>query len=68
MATAMRDKWTDERLDDLKGQVIEGFRRTDERFIHLEQTMSRWFIALVGLQITMLLALIAGFVTIATRI
>ena len=68
MPTAMREKWTDERLDDLKDQVVEGFRRTDERFIHLERTMSQWFIALVGVQITMFVAMIAGFATIATRL
>jgi hypothetical protein len=64
----MREKWTDERLDDLKDQVVEGFRRTDERFVHLDRTMSQWFIALVTIQATMLLGMIAGFVTILTRI
>jgi tetrahydromethanopterin S-methyltransferase subunit G len=32
MAVAMRDKWTDERLDDLKGSVDGGFSRVDQRF------------------------------------
>jgi hypothetical protein len=48
----VRDKWTDERLDDLNGRVADGFRRTDERFIHLERTMNQWFIALVGIMVT----------------
>jgi hypothetical protein len=48
----VREKWTDERLDDLKDQMVDGFRRTDERFIHLERTMSQWFITLVGLMVT----------------
>jgi hypothetical protein len=64
----MREKWTDERLDDLNRKVDDGFRRVDERFIHLERTMSQWFITLVGIQATMLLGMIAGFVTILTRI
>ncbi|MDX6623541.1 MAG: hypothetical protein QOE75_1473 [Solirubrobacterales bacterium] len=71
----MREKWTDERLDDLNKRVDDGFlrvdgrfNRVDERFIHLERTMTQWFIALVGIQITMLIAMIAGFVAIATRI
>jgi hypothetical protein len=64
----MRERWTDERLDDLNDRVNDGFRRVDERFIQLERTMTQWFIALVGIQVTMLLAMIAGFVTIATRV
>ena len=64
----MREKWTDERLDDLSDRVTDGFRRVDERFIHLERTMTQWFIALVGIQVTMLIAMIAGFVAIATRV
>jgi hypothetical protein len=64
----MREKWTDERLDDLNKKVDDGFRRVDERFINLERTMSQWFIALVGIQATMLLGMIAGFLTILARI
>jgi hypothetical protein len=59
MAVAMRDKWTDERLDDLNAKVDDGFRRVDERFnrvderfIHLERTMNQWFMALVTLMLT----------------
>jgi hypothetical protein len=48
----VREKWTDERLDDLNKKVDDGFRRTDERFIHLERTMNQWFITLVGLMVT----------------
>lgn len=32
MAVTMGERWTDERLDDLKGSVDDGFRRVDERF------------------------------------
>lgn len=48
----MREKWTDERLDDLKDQMVDGFRRTDERFVHLERTMNQWFMVLVGMMLT----------------
>lgn len=72
---AMREKWTAERLGDLSKRVDDGFlrvdgrfNRVDERFIHLERMMTQWFISLVGIQITMLIAMIAGFVAIATRI
>jgi hypothetical protein len=29
---AMREAWTDDRLDDLNGKVANGFRRVDARF------------------------------------
>ena len=41
----MREKWTDERLDDLSERVTDGFRRVDERFMHLERVMVHGFIA-----------------------
>ena len=31
-----REKWTDERLDDLNKKVDQGFARMDARFDHLE--------------------------------
>jgi len=31
-----REKWTDERLDDLNAKVDRGFARMDARFEHLE--------------------------------
>lgn len=36
MAVAMRDRWTDERLDDLNGKVDDGFKRMDERFAQID--------------------------------
>lgn len=36
MAVAMRDRWTDERLDDLKASVDDGFKRIDERFAKMD--------------------------------
>jgi len=56
---AVREKWTDERLDDLNKKVDDGFlrvdgrfNRVDERFIHLERTMTQWFITLVTIMLT----------------
>jgi len=55
----MREKWTDERLDDLNKKVDDGFlrvderfNRVDERFIHLERTMNLWFMTLVTIMLT----------------
>lgn len=63
---AVREKWTDERLDDLNKKVDDGFKRIDERFasidqrfIHLERTMTQWFVALVGIQVTFFVATVA---------
>jgi len=33
----MRESWTDERLDDLKQEVHEGFRRADGRFDRIDE-------------------------------
>jgi hypothetical protein len=41
MATAMRDAWTDERLDDLNHRVDEGFRRLDADIRALRGEMSQ---------------------------
>jgi hypothetical protein len=36
---AMREKWTDERLDDLNGRVSDGFRRVDADLRELRADM-----------------------------
>ena len=41
MAMAMRDRWTDDRLDDLNGKVDDGFRRMDERFAQVDQRFAQ---------------------------
>jgi predicted nuclease with TOPRIM domain len=41
MAVTMRDRWTDERLDDLNGKVDGGFRRMDERFDKVDERFDR---------------------------
>ena len=43
---AMRETWTDERLDDLNGRVSDGFRRVDEDIRGLRGEMNARFDAL----------------------
>jgi flagellar capping protein FliD len=38
-----REKWTDERLDDLNEKVDEGFKKVDNRFDRLETRMDVQF-------------------------
>lgn len=66
----MRDKWTDERLDDLNQKVDDGFARIDARFIktdqridNLQRTMWQGFAWVVGLQVTFFVATI-GFIAV----
>lgn len=77
MAVAMRERWTDERLDDLNGKVDDGFRRMDERFAAvdarfaqvdarldaMQRTMTQGFLALFGTQITLFLGTL-GFIAV----
>jgi tetrahydromethanopterin S-methyltransferase subunit G len=37
----VRDKWTDERLDDLNKRVDDGFDRIDERFNRVDDRFDR---------------------------
>jgi len=37
----MRERWTDERLDDLNKRVDDGFRRMDERFARVDERFDR---------------------------
>jgi tetrahydromethanopterin S-methyltransferase subunit G len=41
MITAMREKWTDERLDDLNHKVDVGFQRVDRRFDSVDARLDR---------------------------
>jgi hypothetical protein len=41
MAVAMRERWTDERLDDLKGSVDDGFKRVDQQFARVDQRFAQ---------------------------
>jgi hypothetical protein len=65
-AATMRDRWTDERLDDLNAKVDDGFRRMDERFTGIDgrldgmqRTMTQGFIAMFGVQVTLFLGILA---------
>lgn len=43
---AMREKWTDERLDDLNGRVSDGFNRLDAEVRELRGEMGQRFDAM----------------------
>jgi flagellar capping protein FliD len=78
----VRDKWTDERLDDLKDGVDDGFSRMDQRFAQMDQRfaqmdqrfaqMDQRFDAQQKLQAQTTLALatvmVSGFIGLATLI
>ncbi len=44
----MREKWTDERLDDMSGRMDEGFRRLDDELRGLRSDMGAEFAAVRG--------------------
>jgi hypothetical protein len=46
MEAMARDAWTDERLDDLKDQMVAGFQRVDVELRDLRRMMFQGFIAL----------------------
>lgn len=58
MEAMARDAWTDERLDDMKEQMVLGFQRVDAELRDLRRMMFQGFIALVGIMVT-------GFLTLA---
>jgi hypothetical protein len=65
MGAMAREAWTDERLDDLKDQVVAGFGRVDADIRELrgevksvQRTMIYGFITLSGIMVT-------GFLTLA---
>lgn len=65
MEAMARESWTDERLDDLKDQMVAGFQRVDSDIRELrgevksvQRTMIYGFIALSGIMVT-------GFLTLA---
>jgi chromosome segregation ATPase len=41
MAVAMRDTWTDERLDDLNTKVDRGFENVDKRFEEVDKRFDK---------------------------
>jgi hypothetical protein len=57
-----REKWTDERLDDLNMKVEKGFARMDARFEHLEARIDSKFDGLNRTLITSAAAIIATLI------
>lgn len=48
MDTAMREAWTDERLDDLNGKIDEGFARLEAELREQRREMRTELVALRG--------------------
>jgi hypothetical protein len=57
-----REKWTDERLDDLNQKVDLGFARMDARFEHLESRIDSKFDGLNRTLIACAAAVIAALI------
>jgi hypothetical protein len=57
-----REKWTDERLDDLNRKVDQGFARMDARFEHLEDRIDAKFDGLTRVLIGSAAAVVAALV------
>ena len=55
-----REAWTDERLDDLKEQMVSGFGRVDADIRDLRRTMMQGFFALATIMVTGFAALTAA--------
>jgi len=53
-----REQWTDERLDDLKEQMVLGFQRVDADIRDLRRMMFQGFMTMTGVMVT-------GFLTLA---
>ena len=63
MEAMAREAWTDERLDDLKDQVVAGFGRVDAELRDLRGMMFQGFIALTTVIVTCFFGL-AGLILI----
>jgi hypothetical protein len=57
-----RETWTDERLDDLKERVDDGFRETREEFRAVRSEMNQQFAALQRLMLQLAGGMFATFV------
>ena len=58
MEAMAREQWTDERLDDLKEQMVAGFQRVDADIRDLRRMMFQGFITMMSVMVT-------GFLTLA---
>lgn len=61
MNSVAREAWTDERLDDLKEQMVLGFQRVDAEIRDLRRTMFQGFFALATIMVTCFVGL-AGLI------
>jgi hypothetical protein len=52
MEAMARDAWTDERLDDLKEQMVVGFGRVDAELRDLRRMMFQGFVAMATIMVT----------------
>ncbi len=52
MEAMAREQWTDERLDDLKEQMVLGFNRVDVELRDLRRMMFQGFFALATIMVT----------------
>jgi hypothetical protein len=52
MQSMAREAWTDERLDDLRDQMVAGFGRVDAELRDLRRMMFQGFIALTTVIVT----------------
>jgi hypothetical protein len=52
-----REQWSDERLDDLKEQMVLGFQRVDADIRDLRRMMFQGFMTMTGVMVTGFLAL-----------
>jgi hypothetical protein len=57
----MRDKWTDERLDDLNARVTEGFSRVDADLRELRAEMGANHRILFQLNVGTIVTMVVGF-------
>jgi hypothetical protein len=61
MEAMAREAWTDERLDDLKEQMVLGFQRVDAEIRDLRRSMFQGFFALATIMVTCFVGL-AGLI------
>jgi len=52
MEAMAREQWTDERLDDLKEQMVLGFNRVDAELRDLRRMMFQGFLAMTTVTVT----------------
>jgi hypothetical protein len=61
MESMAREAWTDERLDDMRDQMVAGFRRVDAELRDLRRMMFQGFVAMVTIMVTCFIGL-AGLI------